>query len=161
MDLAERLTPWELANLMHEAAFHRTLNIGALEQCMRRLRTRHGAPIMTKALELHLAGSAGTQSQLELRVLHRLTAAGVPEPQVNVVVPTLDGDVRVDLLWREYALCVEVDGVGHRRAATSRDDARRDSLLNAQGFQVMRVVSNDVDGGCRAVIRHIRSICSV
>ena len=62
--------------------------------------------------------------------------AGLPAPESNV---RLHG-YELDLLWREQALVVEIDGFAVRgdRAAFEAD-RRRDAELAARGIQVIRV----------------------
>ena len=50
-----------------------------------------------------------TPSQLEVRARRAFRAAGVPQPQMEVVFGS-DGEYRLDFYWPEGALVVEVDG---------------------------------------------------
>ena len=53
----------------------------------------------------------------------------------------------VDLVWPKRNLCVEVDGPGHTRPRTRREDAERDARLRAAGYDVMRVPEEQVITG--------------
>ena len=79
--------------------------------------------VLEKALALNAGGSAGTKSPHEDAFLALLRFAGIPEPRVNT---QLLGE-EVDCHWPERKLVVEVDGSGHGRERTQRDDARRDT----------------------------------
>jgi hypothetical protein len=79
------------------------------------------------------AGSAGTKSALEDAFL-ALLPKDVPEPLVN----TQHEGLEVDCRWRDRKLVVEVDGPGHSRPAAKLEDARRDALLRAAGYSVLR-----------------------
>jgi very-short-patch-repair endonuclease len=50
--------------------------------------------------------------------------------------------IEVDLHWPELKLCLEVDGPGHDRPRTQREDAERDQMLRAAGYEVMRASAN-------------------
>ena len=83
------------------------------------------------ALQAHASGSAGTKSGLEDQFLE--TWQG-PEPLVNT-------KIEVDLYWPDQNLVVEVDGPGHARPRTKREDAERDATLEAAGQSVVRIPS--------------------
>ena len=51
---------------------------------------------------------------------------------------------RVDLIWGDGRLIVEVDGWGHALVDQYREDRRRDFALQASGYQVLRLVHGDV-----------------
>jgi Protein of unknown function (DUF559)/Transcriptional regulator, AbiEi antitoxin len=80
-------------------------------------------------------GIAPTRSELERRFLKIVSKAGLPRPLVNALV----NGHRVDFLWPEQRLIVELDGWrfhGHR-LAFERDRAR-DVALQLAGYQVLR-----------------------
>ncbi|MCW2926292.1 MAG: hypothetical protein JWM86_260 [Thermoleophilia bacterium] len=137
-------SPELLANVMHEAAYRRRLNLRTLRATMRAHRSRRGYRALADALELHDSGSVGTRSGLEHRVLGLVRGWGY-RPQVNVRVQVAGDSLEVDLLLAEHRLVIEVDGVGHRRARTRREDAARVRLLRAAGYGVIRVSEDDLD----------------
>ena len=59
----------------------------------------------------------------------------LPEPLVNV---KLNGE-EADFHWPAHKLVVEIDGPGHERAKTRRDDARKEAKWRAAGYEVLRV----------------------
>jgi hypothetical protein len=102
---------------------------------------RRGAARLRKVLEERHPDAHLSRSELESRALESLAARGVPRPSVNVWLAGLD--VEVDLLWRDEALVVELDGRryhAHRRKA----DAERDAHLRAAGLEVRRYGWGDV-----------------
>jgi hypothetical protein len=135
LDLADDHTVWQVANVMHAAAFRKVLNLGALRQLLARSNGRRGIAVVERAIELHLAGSAGTRSTLEDTFL--ALVAELPEPFVNM---DCEGE-EVDVRWGK--LVVEVDGPGHLRPAVKRADERRDRKLGEAGYTVLRF--NDVE----------------
>ena len=60
----------------------------------------------------------------------------------------------VDFVCFERRLIVEADGSQH---AESEYDQRRDSVLNSQGFSVLRFWNNDVLGNMSGVLETIAS----
>ena len=103
--------------------------------------------MLSKALELNKAGSAGTRSELEDRFLALTSRSGLPEPLVNTKVQ----DIEVDFHWPHEDLIVEVDGPGHTRPRTKRDDAQRDARLRAAGHIVLRIPDHEIEQRPEAV----------
>jgi very-short-patch-repair endonuclease len=128
VDLTDVLTPHQLAYVIHEAEFRHRFDEQATRAAMGRARGRRNLHRLERALELHAQGSAGTRSANEDAFL----AAQAVEPLVNV-------KLEVDFHWPDDKHVVEVDGSGHRRAATRREDAQRDAALRAAGWTVERV----------------------
>jgi hypothetical protein len=138
VDLTDVLTAHQLANVIHEAAFRGRFSEPATRAAMERATGRKNLHVLDRALSLNAAGSAGTKSWNEDRKLAELTAAGLEEPLVNVHV----AGIEVDLHWPALNLCLEVDGPGHARPRTRREDAQRDEKLRAAGYEVMRASAN-------------------
>jgi Protein of unknown function (DUF559)/AbiEi antitoxin C-terminal domain len=135
VDLAATLTSHQLANVMHEAAFRNRFDETRTREAMSRAPGRQLATLHT-ALQAHADGSAGTRSDLEDRFLERWQG---PEPRVNTKVHGIE----VDLYWPDDNLVVEIDGPGHERPTTQREDARRDAALEAHGARIVRLRSGD------------------
>jgi hypothetical protein len=139
LDLGDDHTVWQVTNVMHEAAFRKRLDIAAIRRTLARSNGRRGVAVVERAIQLHLAGSAGTKSTLEDAFL--ALVADLPEPLVNMELEGLE----VDCQWPEHRLVVEVDGPGHLRPAIKREDARRDRLLVAAGHTVLRVTDVELE----------------
>jgi very-short-patch-repair endonuclease len=135
VDLTDLLTSEQLANVIHEAAFRNRFSAEATHAAMGRAQGRRNLQALEAALQAHASVSAGTKSALEDRFLDQVRKNGLPEPLVNTRVHGIE----VDFLWPESQLVVEVDGPGHARPRTRRDDAERDARLEAAGFRVVRV----------------------
>ena len=141
VDLSDVLTPHQLANVIHEAAFRKLFDERAVRAAMTRANGRHNLHVLERALELNAAGSAGTKSELEDRFLALTSRSGLPEPLVNTKVQ----DIEVDFHWPHLNLIVEVDGPGHTRPRTEREDQERDKSLRAAGHTVLRVLDHEID----------------
>jgi hypothetical protein len=129
VDLADDLTPHQLANVIHEAAYRGRFVEAAVRDAMARVRGRHKLHVLERAIALHHDGSAGTKSAGEDAFL----TLGYPEPRVNC---DLHG-YEVDFHWTEHRLVVEIDGGGH----SDRHDAGRDRTLRSAGYSVLRLAS--------------------
>jgi predicted transcriptional regulator of viral defense system len=138
VDLADVLTPEQLANVIHEAAFRNRFDPAATRAAMSRANGRRNLAALERALALNAQGSAGTKSTLEDRFLDLIHASGLPVPLPNAGVQTRSGRIEVDFLWPDRRLCVEIDGPGHRRARTTREDRQRDEALKSAGHEVIR-----------------------
>ncbi|MET9338601.1 DUF559 domain-containing protein [Nonomuraea sp. NPDC003804] len=81
-------------------------------------------------------------------------AAGREWNQVYGAHP-LANPIRVDLLWREAWLIVEIDDDSHLRQEKFESDRRRDVRLHRDGYTVLRFTSGDVLTDAQAVAREI------
>jgi hypothetical protein len=148
VDLTDVLTPHQLANVIHEADFVSRFSLTATREAMARANGRHHLDVLEQALALNAVGSAGTKSGNEDAFLRLPPLAGVPTPLANTKVLGLE----VDFLWPDHRLTVEVDGPGHRRTRTKREDAERDRVLKAAGYTVLRFTDEDVARRPRPVV---------
>ena len=62
VDLADLLTPYQLANVIHEAAYRGRFVEAAVRDPMDRVSGRRKLHVLERAIELHHAGSAGTRA---------------------------------------------------------------------------------------------------
>ena len=127
VDLADVLTPYQLANVIHEAAYRGRFVEAAVRDSMGRVFGRRNLHVLERAIELHHEGSAGTKSAGEDAFL----TLGYPEPRVNTDLHGFE----VDFHWPQHRLVVEIDGGGH----SPRHDAGRDRVLAAAGYSVLRL----------------------
>jgi very-short-patch-repair endonuclease len=132
VDLTDTLTAHQLANVIHEAAFRNRFNRHATLAAMARANGRRNLAKLAQALEQE---GPGTRSDLEDRFLELIPDL---EPKVNTTVEGLEVDVLID------KLVVEIDGPGHRRPRTRREDQARDAILKAAGYSVLRLTPDDL-----------------
>lgn len=120
---------------------------------MARANGRRRPAALAKALALHEAGSAGTRSTLEDRFLALLLANDLPEPLVN----TRTSNIEVDCHWPTHRVCVEIDGDGHARPRTKKDDEARDERLRAAGYTTIRLTADEIDHRPQATLAMLRA----
>lgn len=131
-------------------------DLRALERQVERGRGRRAL----KAIEPSLAAalpSPETRSELERRFLDLCRNAGLPAPEVNVVVEGFE----VDALWRDQRLIVELDGYEyHRTRAAFERDRARDIALQLAGYRVLRVTWRQLHDDLGSVVDAIRALVS-
>jgi very-short-patch-repair endonuclease len=77
-----------------------------------------------------------TRSQAEETLFELIRSAGLPIPEMNVMLHGFE----VDCLWRDARLVVEVDGYAyHSSHRAFVRDRRRDSVIIAAGMRVLRL----------------------
>jgi hypothetical protein len=129
VDLTDTLTAHQLANVIHEAAFRNRFNLAATKHAIKRANGRRNLNRLIRALALNATGSAGTRSGFEDRVLELLDL----EPRVNTKIAGIEVDFAYD------GLVIEIDGPGHKRPRTQREDRERDAVLKRAGYEVIRI----------------------
>jgi very-short-patch-repair endonuclease len=134
-----------------EADFKRRIDIEAIDAITGV--GRRGSAKLKRALALHRPEYVRTLSPAEDLLLDLCRSHRIPFPQVNVPI----GPYKVDALWREARLIVEVDGSeGHGTAAQMRRDRERDLWLRGAGFAVQRYSGVQMTGSRAAVAADIR-----
>ena len=151
VDMTEVADADEIANLIHEAAFLGSFSELATRDAMERAHGRRKLHVLEAALHAHEHGSAGTKSENERTLKRMIKAAGLPEPASNVHVEGIE----VDLLWPDRNLCVEVDGHGHGRKPTRREDKLKQRLLEALGYTVLRITDEELERSPQAAIARV------
>jgi very-short-patch-repair endonuclease len=141
IDLATQLDPdaWEAA--LSQARFLRLIRDGELERALDAAPGRPGSA----AVRAHLARESGpqlTESKAERLFLHLVRQAGLPEPRTQQRI----AGFRVDAVWPEHRLIVELDGIeGHGHRSAFERDRRRDAILIAKGWRVIRFTWPQLD----------------
>ncbi len=116
---------------------------------------RPGSSTLKKALRRHAPELARTKSELE-RAFHALCRrGGIADYEVN---RRLCGII-VDAFWPEVGVVVELDGVqGHATPAQMRRDHRRDLMLRAAGYVVVRYSYDQVTYEPELVLADLRAV---
>jgi very-short-patch-repair endonuclease len=134
-DFAAEAEDDELEAALSEARALRLVKDPEIVAALDRAGTRAGVARMRRLLKLE-DDSGYTQSKAE-RLMRRLSrAAGIPQPLCN---RRIHGQ-RVDFLWPEHKVVVQVDGFqfhGHRSAFER--DRKKDQVLIAAGYRVVRI----------------------
>lgn len=108
-----------------------------------------------RAAQRVLARANGlSESPLESLTRFRLLAAGLPVPELQVVIPGIGA--RVDMLYREQNLVIEADGLGkYTSPDTLRAEKRRQVAIERAGYRVIRVMWSQVIGDASEFIADV------
>jgi hypothetical protein len=133
LDLASEVS--DITRMVGRAERIRPGSIAQLKTLLQRYPQRCGTRAL-RALLRDPAADAFTRSPLEVLFLDLLKEAGLPLPEVNVIVCGRE----VDFYFRSARLVVETDGYEyHADYATFVTDRQRDSNLMASGIRVIRL----------------------
>ncbi|MGH2715309.1 MAG: type IV toxin-antitoxin system AbiEi family antitoxin domain-containing protein [Thermoleophilaceae bacterium] len=138
VDLTDPLGCDRVLRAMREAEYLELLDLDALNAAVQRAHGRRRLGVLTSALARHRPGQI-VRDELEHRFQELVHAAGLPEPQTNVMVKTRRRVYRVDCLWRDEGIAVELDGrSAHARVTAFEADRARDAALTAIGLRPLR-----------------------
>jgi very-short-patch-repair endonuclease len=153
-DLAEVTSRTGLDRAFERAERSELLDLRAVQLTMERNPGRR-AHKRLRSLLPDLVAPEPTRSELE-RLFHRLCRlAGLPLPQVNVLVEGFE----VDAYWPVHRLVVEVDGWRfHRTRAAFERDRARDAALLVAGHRVMRVTYRQLREDPAGVAARVRTL---
>jgi very-short-patch-repair endonuclease len=135
LDLAPLVSDQRLRTLLEAAQRRDLVDLNRFRALESRSSGHRGLPKLKRALAALNDEAPWTQSQLERRFLELIRAAGLPEPQCNVIV----AGVLVDFFWPEQRLVAEVDSYTfHKTRQSFEDDRREDLTLQLAGFRTAR-----------------------
>lgn len=69
----------------------------------------------------------------------------------------LTSPIRVDLVWQDSALVIEIDGDEHRAVGKYASDRKRDNMLQLRGYVTLRYTNGQVLHDLTAVLDQIRT----
>ncbi len=143
-----------------DAALHRrlctTADLQAVHFALAR-RGRRGTVAVREALEQRGEAFVPPASELERLARQVFRAAGLREPRYEVDLGGGRWIGRVDCVWTEARLVVELDGRRFHGGLVARDaDRRRDNELMARGWRVLRFTWDDLHERPAWVIEQIR-----
>jgi hypothetical protein len=123
----------DLRRALAEAEFRRLVTLDELRGSLGQ--GQRGSTALRRALDQHLPQFARTLSELEDRFLELCEAYGIEIPEVNARVCGF----KVDALWRQRHVIVELDGqIAHGTPPAIERDRARDLRLRAAGYIVRR-----------------------
>ena len=121
LDLAAVVDFKLLRRALAEAHHRKVLDLAAVRrECGR---GRRGSNALRRAVAIHLPELARAENDFEVEFLLLVESAGLPIPEPNAYVEGL----KVDALWREAKLVVELDGhETHANPVANEEDRRRE-----------------------------------
>ena len=140
LDLAAVVGAAELARAIEAAEKRRIFDGRDIAAALERAPGQPGAGRLHTALASYTGEPPPTREEFERRAHELFVRAGLPRPRVNALIDVAGEQFEVDFHWPDRRLIVEADSWEHHktRAAFERD-RRRDQLLTAAGWTVIRV----------------------
>jgi very-short-patch-repair endonuclease len=133
LDLAATEPATEAERALNEARILRLVSDPSLDEQFSRYPRHRGTAALRAITE---ADKGFTRSRAERITLALIRKARLPRPETNVKLAGHE----VDLLWRAQRLIVEFDGyAAHSMRRSFEQDRRRDQLLVADGWRVIRI----------------------
>jgi very-short-patch-repair endonuclease len=151
IDFAASALDDDLQAALSEARVLRLITDGDLRLALERCPTRSGSARLRRFLRAE-TGRLKTRRAAERLLLSLLSKAGLPRPEANVHVHGFE----VDFVWRDAKLIVETDGYQfHSHRSAFERDRRRDQVLVAAGYRVIRVTWRQLEREPLAVVARI------
>ena len=137
LDLATVLPERALRRAARQAQALKLVTIRELREITERCNGHHGA---AKLRAVVADGPAPTRSPLEDVLLDLLDGAGIQRPEINAPLRLGGETIIPDFLWRDRRLAIEADSVTwHDHKLTRENDARKQAILEAHGWRVLRI----------------------
>lgn len=153
VDIASLLERDPLRKAIAQADHHKLLDPPSLLAQIRR--GQAGGRALRRALAQHLPELPAAESELEWRFLALVQRANLPIPAVQVRIEGF----RVDAVWPEHRLIVELDGhATHANPAANEADRRRELILRRAGYRVVRYTWQQVTRQPDEVIADLRRL---
>lgn len=140
LDLATLLGPAALERAVNEAEKRELGDALSVAALLERHRGERGTAALRLALDAPSFGRGVTDLRLEERFVRFIAERRLPHPELNAWIVLGDRRYRVDCLWREQRLVVELQSHAHHSTprAMARDAERSRRLLLA-GWRVIYV----------------------
>lgn len=147
-DIAATELSREVEHALQEALYREVITEASVADVIAREPHRRGAPVIRALLD----DTSLTRSERERTLLRLIKAAHLPKPVTNVRVH----GYLVDALWPSHGLVLEFDGWGaHGHRLAFERDRKRDQILVAAGFRVIRVTDHQLKNEPIAVAARI------
>jgi len=129
--------------------------VAALERAVAQAARRRPALLYQAVEEV----AAGSRSAGEAEFLRLIRAAQLPMPQLNAPITVSGRRFRVDALWSDHKVVVEIDGrAWHVKAGQWESDLERQNLLHAAGYVVLRFPMRRLYEDPAGVVAEIRAV---
>jgi very-short-patch-repair endonuclease len=143
-DLTWRCAPWQVERALDDALRRGLTSLRRIDRVFRDLahRGRRRSTVMRGLLEARLPGFDPGDSDMELRLVRWLSAAGLTPPVQQHRVRVGGTTYRLDLAYPELKIGIEYDGWDPHRTRSAFDgDRRRQNPLELRGWLMLRYTS--------------------
>jgi predicted transcriptional regulator of viral defense system len=159
LDLAAVLDKRRLERALNEVEVLRLSDRLSLPDLLNRYPRRRGSAVLRALLRDDETTRGVTRSELEERFVAFVDGHGLPRPRLNVDLAVNGRFFRVDCLWVEHRMVIELDGrAAHGTAKAFEKDRERDRLLMAEGWRVIRVTWRQLRDDAPAVAADLRKL---
>jgi predicted transcriptional regulator of viral defense system len=160
MDFAGVEPDWRLRKAVAEAEVLQILDKAKLRALLKRSRRRRGVARLRLILDTIHPQTKRTRSELERLFLGMCAKHFVPEPEVNVWLPTPDGKrYQADFLWRDAQLIVEADSRRfHDTDSAFVSDRKRRQQLELAGWRVSQCTWEEVEREPRRLAQTVQAL---
>jgi predicted transcriptional regulator of viral defense system len=160
LDFAGVAPEWEVRKVVAEAEVLGILDKAELRSLLKRSRRRRGVARLRLILDTIHPQTKRTRSELERMFLRMCERASVPEPEVNVWLPTPSGArYQADFLWREARLIVETDSRRfHDTDSAFVSDRKRRQQLELARWRVSQCTWEEVEHEPRRLALTVRAL---
>jgi hypothetical protein len=139
LDLAGVVSYRELRYAVKQAEVEGRFDLTEMNELLGRSRGRRGVARLRLAIALHDPREQLTRRELEERFFDLCRHRGLLLPEVNGPLVVNGISLMPDFLWRDARLIVEADSRRvHGTVSAFEEDRRRDQLLTADGWTVLR-----------------------
>jgi very-short-patch-repair endonuclease len=147
LDFAGVAQEWEVRRVVAQAEVLGILDKPKLRALLKRSRRRRGVARLRLILDTIHPQTKRTKSELERLFLEMCAKRDLPEPEVNVWLPTPDGKrYQADFLWRDSKLIVEADSRRfHDTDSAFVSDRKRRQQLELAGWRVSQCTWEEVE----------------
>jgi very-short-patch-repair endonuclease len=150
-DLAGTESTNEVEHALQEARVHHHLTDAQLHAVISRTPTKQGAALLRRLLDAE-DDRGYTRSEAERMMRSHCRRADLAQPLANRFIEGL----LVDFVWTRQRLIVEVDGYRtHGDRGAFERDRRRDQILTAAGYRVIRITWRQLTQEPLAVIARL------
>ena len=161
-DLATMLGARPLAEAANEAFVLQLLDLDDLRRVLERNPRRKGSTAFRRLLATLDPEDRRIRSPLEARLSAFLRARRFPPWEQNVRLEIGGETIEPDVLWRHERVVVEADGRDpHLAPLTFASDRRRDRRLRVEGWEPVRVTSEDLDSRPDELDADLRSLLGI
>lgn len=106
-------------------------------------------------------GGSATERRMRARLAATPDLAGLFDNEVTLSLGPLGPTPRVDLLWREGRVVVEIDGAEHERDPIYAADRHRDYELLVAGYLVLRITNAEVELDLDRAVDKVRRVVAL
>jgi very-short-patch-repair endonuclease len=157
-DLAGVLTRRQLERALNEVEVRQLTDRLSIPDLLARYPHKRGAAKLRELLASDEPGGV-TDEELEERFVAFLDAHGLPRPRFNAYLALRGRHFKVDCLWRDARLAVELDGrATHGTKKASESDRERDRILLVEGWQSMRITWRQLHDDAPALAVDLRQL---